>query len=169
MTLRAIAIFLLVGGMLSACAAPPVAVPPPSPAELLADAQAQDFTCPRTGAVAVDFAKIAAAPQQYTDKCVRLRGLAKWHALYLDASTMAPAKTAANAHAAIGLYWMNDDGLRRLDGAPQFVEIVGRVRACDARNKLMQAAGATDSAGSCQTGAIAIFVVQYRIFPTAMD
>ena len=81
---------------------------------------------------------------------------------------MPAQKGAAIPSSAIGLYW-KDESMRKLDTGPQFVEVVGRIRLCETRNKLEQAAGASSISTPCRTAAIAIFVSQSRVFPTAMD
>jgi hypothetical protein len=142
--------------------------PPPTPAQLLAEASASDFTCTRANATASSFEKFLANARVNADKCVRITGLATFRFVVKDAATMPQQKNAAIPNSAIGLYW-KDDGMRKLDAGPQFVEIVGRVRLCAARDKLEQAAGVSSALTPCHTAAIAIFASQSRVFPTAMD
>jgi hypothetical protein len=108
-------------------------------------------------------------PKIYADKCVRIKGLASFRFLVKDAATMPAQKDSALPASAIGLYWKDEGGMRKLDAGPQFVEIVGRVRLCEARNKLTIAAGTSSPISPCRSAAIAIFVSQSRVFPTAMD
>jgi hypothetical protein len=142
--------------------------PPPTPAQLLAEASAGDFTCTRANATASSFEKFLANARTYADKCVRITGLATFRFVVKDAATMPEQKSAPIPNSAIGLYW-KDDGMRKLDAGPQFVEIVGRVRLCETRNKLEQAAEASLPTTPCRSAVIAIFVSQSHIFPTAMD
>ena len=119
-------------------------------------------------AALVDFEKFAGSAQIYADKCVRTKGLASFRFLVRDAATMPEQKSAALPPSAIGLYW-KDEAMRKLDAGPQFVEIVGRVRLCETRNRLQQAAGTSSATTPCRSARIAIFVSQSLIFPTAMD
>src|ERR1700722_6657213 len=135
--------------------------PPPTPTQLLAEASASDFTCTRATATANSFEKFFANARLYADKCVRITGLAAFRFVVRDAATMPEQKNAAIPRSAIGLYW-KDDGMRRLDAGPQLVEIVGRVRLCDTRDKLEQAAGNSLATTPCRSAAIAIFVSQSR-------
>jgi hypothetical protein len=153
-----------------ACSTTPPAPtpPPPTPAQLLAAASTSDFTCTRANAAPVTFEKFAGGLEPFADKCVRIKGLASYRFIVRDAATMPEQKSAAIPHAAIGLYW-KDDAMRKLDAGPQFVEIVGRVRLCEARNKLEQAAGASSPISPCRSATAAIFVSQSHVFPTAMD
>jgi hypothetical protein len=157
--------------LLCGCSSTPTAPPrlPPSPQYLLAEASADDFTCTRANAAAVDFDKFASGPELYVDKCVRTKGLASFRILTRDAATMPTQKSAAVPPSAIGLYWKDDAGMRKLDTDPQFVEVVGRVRLCDARNKLLTAAGSGTATEPCHSATVAIFVSQSHVFPTAMD
>lgn len=99
---------------------------------------------------------------------MRITGLATFRFVVRDAAAMPEQKNAAIPHSAIGVYW-KDDGMRKLDTGPQFVEIVGRVRLCDARDKLEQAAGVSSPITPCRSAAIAIYASQSHIYPTAMD
>jgi len=135
---------------------------------MLADASAGDFTCTHANATFVSFEKFARSPQLYADQCIRTSGLATFRFMVRNASTMPAQKNATIPQSAIGLYW-KDEAMRKLDTGPQFVEVVGRVRLCDARDKLEQTAGGSSATTPCRTAAIAIFVSQSRVFPTAMD
>jgi hypothetical protein len=155
-----------VGSCSTVPSAPPP--PPPTPAQILAEASASDFTCARANATTISFEKFALGPQLYVDKCVRVSGLASYRFLVKDATTMPAQKSAAVPSSAFGLYW-KDESMRKLDAGPQFVEIVGRIRLCETRNKLEQAAGIPSTAAPCRSAKVAIFVSQSHIFPTAMD
>ena len=146
----------------------PAQPPPPTPAQVLAEASANDFSCTRANAPAVDFDRLVGDPQPYADKCLRISGLASFRFLVRDAATMPAQKDSAIPRSAVGLYW-KDEAMRQLDAGPQFVEIVGRVRLCETRNKLEQAAGTSAPATPCRSAVIAIFVSQNHVFPTAMD
>ncbi len=156
--------------LLGSCSTTPSTPPPvpPTPAQLLAEASAGDFTCTRASATQVNFEKFVSSAELYADKCVRVTGLATFRFVIMDAATMPAQKNAPIPRAAVGVYW-KDDSIRKLDAGPQFVEIVGRVRLCAARDKLEQAAGVSSPLTPCRTAATAIFVSQSRIFPTAMD
>jgi hypothetical protein len=160
----------IICGFVGSCSTTPSAPPPapPTPAQILADASANDFTCTRANATLTGFEKFLANARLYADKCVRITGLATFRFVVRDAATMPQQKNVAIPHSAIGLYW-KDEGMRKLDAGPQFVEIVGRVRLCDARDKLEQAAGVSSPVTPCRSAAIAIFASQSRVFPTAMD
>ncbi len=148
---------------------PPAPLPPaPTPAQLLAEASASDFTCTRANATPVTFEKFAGGLEPFADKCVRIKGLAGYRFIVRDAATMPEQKSAAIPHSAVGLYW-KDETMRKLDEGPQFVEIIGRFRLCEARNKLEQAAGTSSPATACRSAVAAIFVSQSHVFPTAMD
>jgi hypothetical protein len=142
--------------------------PPPTPAQLLAEASINDFTCTRTNATPVTFEKFAGGLEPFADKCVRIKGLASYRFIVRDAATMPGQKNAAIPHSAVGLYW-KDETMRKLDAGPQFVEIIGRFRLCEARNKLEQDAGVSSPISPCRSAAAAIFVSQSHVFPTAMD
>jgi hypothetical protein len=155
-----------VAGCSTTPSAPPP--PPPTPAQLLAEASASDFTCTRANATVVDFQKLLGGAEPYADKCVRVKGLASFRVLVRDAATLPGQKAAAIPPSALGLYW-KDETMRKLDTGPQFIEIIGRLRVCDARNKLEQAAGVSSPITPCRSATAAIFVSQSHVFPTAMD
>lgn len=170
MRLRSSAAAAIACAFVAGCSTTPSAPPPPppTPAQILAEASASDFTCTRANAASVDFEKLAGNEQLFADKCVRVKGLASFRVLVRDAATLPNQKTAAIPPSALGLYW-KDETMRKLDAGPQFVEIIGRLRVCDARNKLEQAAAVSSPTTPCRSAIAAIFVSQSHIFPTAMD
>jgi hypothetical protein len=160
--------YAVISGCSTGPSSAPTPPPPPTAAQILAAASAGDFTCTAANAASISFDKLIGSARLYADKCVRTKGLASFRFVVRDAATMPAQKDAVIPHSAIGLYW-RDDVMRKLDTGPQFVEIVGRIRSCDARNKLEQAAGTSSPTTPCRSATVAMFVSQSRVFPTAMD
>jgi hypothetical protein len=167
---RDFAIAVTMCGALCACSHDTVVVPPPppTPQEILAKASADDFTCTRALAADVTFAKLESTPDAFTDKCVKIKGLATARYLFRDGAAIQAQKSMPQPATTIGIFWKDEAAAKKLDAGAQFVELVGRVRKCDARVALLHNAGILD-AESCAGVPIAIFASQSHIYPTAMD
>jgi hypothetical protein len=169
-------------GLLAALAA---CATKPDNSQALLDANAayfaQDFTCTRAGAAAVDFVKLAAHAEKYADACVRTQAFTDAVYLYTAAGEMQPRRKAANVHPVLGTYWKSGDIEHRLRVGPSFVTAVGRVRRCadylrlkqdgDAlRAKLGQLPPVTILPPSpCRNSTMGLFVSEAQVIPTAMD
>jgi hypothetical protein len=143
-------------------------VPPPTPQEILAKASADDFTCTRALGADVTFAKLESTPDAFADKCVKIKGLATARYLFRDGAAIQAQKSLPLPATTIGVFWKDEAAAKKLDAGAQCVELIGRIRKCDARVTLLHNAGVSD-AGACTGVPIAIFVSQSHIYPTAMD
>ncbi|HEY2071464.1 MAG TPA: hypothetical protein VGG48_18035 [Rhizomicrobium sp.] len=149
--LTALALLALLAGCgTSAPPQTPVAPPPPDPSIAYL---AQDFTCKRADAAAVDLTTLQKHAADYDEKCVHLKVFTDAAFLYDDAGHKSTAP--------IGAFWKNAETARHLKLGPSFVAVTGRVRNCAARHKI--------APGSLCRGDAALFVSEAQIIPTAMD
>ncbi|MBS0274635.1 MAG: hypothetical protein JSR55_09585 [Proteobacteria bacterium] len=161
---------------LSACSTTP-ATPPDNSAARAANAAyfTGDFNCTKADAAQVDLKLLNAATMAYLEKCIRFEAFTDGSALYVNAAHMKPIKASA-----VGLYWKDDEVVRRLKLGPSFVVITGRLRDCARHNAMTVQAAALQTApsavpaapaiiGACKTAATAIFISEAEIVPTAMD
>jgi hypothetical protein len=175
-----VAAALFSAAVLAGCATSPPAPIAPTQAEWDA-VSAADYTCAPSEFADVAFDTIAASPDLYYEKCIRLRALISGVALLRDASSL---KTP-NAFA-LGIYPRDDKTLANT--RPQFAIVEGRLRSCGERLRkltaLDQRAQATAPkpdpgtiqihlpptlGGFCHYGGAAVWANQVTVLPTAMD
>jgi len=175
---------LLAIAALAGCATQPAAPVAPTQAEWDA-VTAADYTCTKAETVSASFEAVAAAPQAYADRCVRLRALFASGALYRDAGSLTAARPPGHPHdGMIGVTVKDAKLLAGLASHPQFVTASGRLRACAERARRLQdladraraAAKPGDAAvpdavpdGFCRDGGTALYVTAIDAIPTAMD
>src|ERR1700689_453256 len=87
---------------------------------------ALDFTCSRGAAANVEFAALNAHPEQFTEKCVRVKAFSNGTNLFGDASQIRTVKPGL----ALPAYWKDAEAETRLRLGPSFVIVVGRMRSC---------------------------------------
>jgi hypothetical protein len=177
---RRVAAALFCATILAGCATRPEGPVAPTQAEWDA-ISAADYTCAPSEFTDVAFDAVAASPDRYYEKCIRLRALLSGVALLRDASSL---KTP-NAFA-LGIYPRDDKTLA--NPRPQFAIVEGRLRSCGERlrrlTELDQRTQATAPkpgpgpiqihlppmlGGFCHTGGAAVWANDVTVLPTAMD
>jgi len=150
----------------------------------LEDQQAQntaylalDFTCSRGEAANAEFAALNAHPEQFAEKCVRVKAFSTGSFLFGDASQIRTEKPGT----ALPAYWKDAEAESRLRLGPSFVIVVGRVRSCTERAQRAEQAEALRARQAhetphalalpipCRSAGFGIFVSEAEIIPTAMD
>jgi hypothetical protein len=111
-------------------------------------AAAENFSCTRAEAKTVKLAALRRHPEQFANQCIRV-------ALFTDGVDFAENAGALHAPWPKPFKFFFDDRAARLPKSPSFVDLVARVRACDA-----------GVPKTCLDGA---YVSDVRILPTAMD